>query len=196
MALGEAQMAHLARVSAVLLLAIGVSGFTVAQTTSAAETSRAAEKLNYFVGTWRLEVHMKIGPLGSRAFVGTEHNEWMPGGLLLVSRQEGETAVASEGLAVLAYNTEEKAYTYHVVKDTGETEDLRGTLEDHTWTWTSFLTAGKQGPQSRLIVQEISPTTYRLKFETAPEGRDWSTVVEGNAVKILTHARQDIAFLR
>jgi hypothetical protein len=197
MALGEAQMAHLTRVSSVLLLAIGVvSSVTVAQTISATEKSSAAEKLNYFVGTWRLEVQMKIGALGSRAFFGTEHNEWMPGGLLLVSRQDGDTAVATGGLAVLAYNTQEKAYTYHVVKDTGETEDLSGTLEDRTWTWTSLTTTGKQVPQSRLIVQEISPTTYRLKFETSTEGRDWSTVMEGNAVKILTHARQDIAFLR
>jgi len=190
-------MAHLARVSAVFLLTIGLlSSFSMGQTRSASEPSRAAEKLNYFVGTWRLEVHMKIGPLGSRAFFGTEHNEWLPGGSLLVSRQDGETAVASEGLAVLAYNAEQKAYTYHVVKDTGETEDLRGTLADHTWTWTSFQTAGKPGPQSRLIVEELSPTSYRLKFETAPEGRDWSTVMDGNAVKILTHARQDVAFLR
>ena len=166
------------------------------QTTSATEKSRAAEKLNYFAGTWRLEVQMKIGPLGSRAFVGTEHNEWMPGGLLLLSRQDGETAVASRGLAVLGYSAEEKAYTYHVVKDTGETEDLKGTLEDHTWTWTSFATAGKPGPRSRLMIEEISPTSYRLKFETAPEGRDWSTVMDGNAVKILPHARQDVAFLR
>jgi len=190
-------MAHLARVSAILLLTIGgLSSFTMGQTPSPSHTSRDAEKLNYFVGTWRLEVHMKIGPLGSRAFFGTEHNEWMPGGLLLVSRQDGEPPVASQGLAVLAYNAEQKAYTYHVVKDTGETEDLRGTLADHTWTWTSLPMAGKPGPQSRLIVEELSPTSYRLKFETAPEGRDWSTVMDGNAVKILTHARQDVAFLR
>jgi hypothetical protein len=187
-------MAHLAKVSAVLLMGL-VSSFTAAQT-SATEKSGAAEKLNYFVGTWSLEVHLKIGPLGSRAFFGTEHNEWMPGGLLLMSRQEGETAVPSAGLVVLAYNTQKKAYTYHVVKDTGDTEDLSGTLEDHRWTWTSFTTPGKQVARSRLIVQEISPTSYSLKFETAEEGHDWSTVMEGNAVKILPHARQDVAFLR
>lgn len=189
-------MANLVKVSAVLVVAIGMVSSTAAQTISASEKSGAAEKLNYFAGSWALEVHMKIGPFGSRTFFGTEQNEWMPGGLLLVSRQGGETAVPSAGLAVLAYNAQAKAYTYHMVKDTGDTEELRGTLEDHTWTWTSFMTPGKQGPQSRFIVQEISPTAYSLKFETSQEGRDWSTVMEGNAAKILRRARQDVAFLR
>jgi len=114
---------------------------------------------------------------------------------LLVSRQDGETAAASAGLAVMAYNTQEKSYTYHVVKDTGEAEDLRGSLAGDTWTWTSSP-AAKQAPESRLIVQEISPTSYTLKFETSREGRDWSTVMEGKAVKVATRTRQDVAFLR
>jgi len=188
-------MARLTRVSGVLLAAVIVaSGMAVAQATE--KSAGALEKLNYFVGTWSLEVHMKISTFGSRAFFGTEHNEWMPGGFLLVSRQDAETAAGAGGLAVIAYNTQEKLYTYRVVKDTGDTEDLRGTLEDHTWTWTSLPGPGKQGQQSRFIVQEISPTSYSLKFETAEEGHDWSTVMEGNAAKIVTHARQDVAFLR
>jgi len=187
-------MARLTRVSQILLAAMVVSSFAAAQTT---ETSSVAlEKLNYFVGTWTLEVHMKISPFGSRAFFGVEHNEWMPGGFLLVSRQDGETAAASAGLAVMAYNTQEKSYTYHVVKDAGEAEDLSGSFVGDTWTWTSSPAAGKQALQSRLVVQEISPTSYTLKFETSPEGRDWSTVMEGKAVKVATRTRQDVAFLR
>jgi hypothetical protein len=186
-------MARVTRVSRVLLAAIvAASTFAVAQTSD----SVALGKLNYFVGTWTLEVHMKISPFASRAFFGTEHNEWMPGGSLLVSRQDGEAAPASGGLAVMAYNTEEKTYTYHVVKETGEAEDLKGTFEADTWTWTSSPAAGKQTRHSRLTIQEISPTSYSLKFETSPEGHDWSTVMEGKAVKFATRARQDIAFLR
>jgi hypothetical protein len=118
-------MARLTRVSAVLLVAMVVaSSFSVAQTTET--TVAALGKLNYFVGTWRTEVHVKISPF--RAFFGTEHNEWMPGGSLLVSRPDGEAAPASGGLAVMAFNTQEKTYTYHVVKDTGEAGDLRGTF--------------------------------------------------------------------
>ena len=188
-------MARLSRVSEVLLAAMIVaSGIAVAQTSE--KSASALEKLNYFVGTWSLEVHMKISPFGSRAFFGTEHNEWMPGGFLLVSRQDGEAATGAGGLAVIAYNTQEKLYTYRVVKDTGEVEDLRGAFEGNTWTWTSLPATGKQTPQSRLIVREISPTSYSLEFETSPEGRDWSTVMEGKAVKAATRNRQDVAFLR
>jgi len=187
-------MARLTRVYAVLLAAMVVSGFAAAQT--AENSSAALGKLSYFVGTWSLEVHMKISPFASRAFFGTEHNEWMPGGFLLISRQEGEAAPASGGLAIMAYNTQEKAYTYHVVKDTGEVEDLRGSFVGGTWTWTSPPAPGIETSQSRLTIQEISPTSYNFKFETSPQGRDWSTVMEGKAVKVATHARQDIAFLR
>lgn len=190
-------MARLARVSAVLLATVVGASFAVAQTRSASEQSSAAlGRLNYFAGTWRLEVHMKISPFGSRAFVGTEQNEWERGGSLLVSRQEGEAAPVSGGLAVMAYNAQEKAYTYHVMRDTGEAEDLRGTLEDHTWTWMSYSASADRGPRTRFIVQEISPTSYSLKFETSSEGRDWSTVMEGKAVKVVTNAHQDVAFLR
>lgn len=192
---GGWQMARLTRVSEVLLAAVVVfSGIAVAQTTE--KSASALEKLNYFVGTWSLEVHMKVSPFGFRAFFGTEHNEWMPGGFLLVSRQDGETSAGASGLAVMAYNTQEKLYTYHVVKDTGEVEDLRGTFDGSTWTWRSPAATGKQTPQSRLIVREISPTSYSLEFETSPEGRDWSTVMEGKAVKVTTRTRQDVAFLR
>ncbi|HXW91633.1 MAG TPA: hypothetical protein VEK33_13875 [Terriglobales bacterium] len=190
-------MARLARISAVLFLTVVGASLAVAQTTSRSEQSGSAlGKLNYFAGTWRLEVHMKMSPLGSRAFFGTEHNEWERGGSLLVSRQEGLPAEGSGGLAVMAYNPQEKAYTYHVVKDTGEAEDLRGMLEDHTWTWMSDSASGNQVPRTRFIVQEISPTSYSLKFETSSEGRDWSTVMEGKAVKVLKNAHQDVAFLR
>ena len=188
-------MARVTRVSRFLWAAmVVVSTFAVAQTSD--ESSVALGKLNYFVGTWTLEVHMKISPFASRTFFGTEHNEWMPGGSLLVSRQEGEAAPASGGLAVIAYNTQEKTYTYHVVKETGEAEDLKGTFEADIWTWTSSPAAGNEKRHSRLTIQEISPTSYSLKFETSPEGHDWSTVMEGKAVKFATRTRQDVAFLR
>jgi hypothetical protein len=185
------------RVSAVVLAAI-VVGASLAGAQTPSEIQKpgpAQEKLNYFAGTWRLEVHMKASPFGPRAFFATEHNEWMPGGLLLVSRQEGETAVAAGGLAVMGYNTQEKAYTYHVVKSTGEIEDLKGTLEGHTWTWTGDGTTGS-ALKTRLTIKEVSAVSYALKLETASEGRDWSTVMEGRATKALADARQDVAYRR
>ena len=186
-------MTRRARISAVLVLTVTGVSWALGQTTPTSEQSSAAlGRLNYFAGTWQLEVHMTMSPLGSRAFFGTEHNEWERGGSLLVSRQEGLPG----GLAVMAYNPREKAYTYHVVKDTGEAEDLRGTLADHTWTWMSYSASGNPAPRTRFIVQETSPISYSVKFETSSEGRDWSTVMEGKAVKVLPNAHQDVAFLR
>lgn len=176
-----------------------VSASLLAQTSSKIEKSSSArDRLNYFVGTWRMEVQIKASPFGPRTFFATEQNDWMPGRLLLISRQEGEAAAAIDGLVVMGYNPEEKAYTYHVVKSTGELEDLKGTLEGNTWTWTSDGTTGNGAVRTRLTIQEASSASYTLKFETASEGRAWSTVMEGKVTKALTdaQARQDVAYRR
>jgi hypothetical protein len=157
----------------------------------------APEKLNYFAGTWTIEVQMKANALGSRAFFATEHNEWMPGRSLLVSRQEGDTVLGGSGFAVMAYDCDEKVYAYHIVKSTGETEVLKGKLEGNTWIWTSEGTAkADEGGKARLIVTELSPTSYTLKFEAASNEHGWSTILEGKATKVIPHTHQDVAFLR
>jgi uncharacterized protein DUF1579 len=186
------------RVSTVLATILISVSLLAAQT--GWESQRAVpahDKLNYFAGTWNLEVHVKASPFVSKAFFGTEHNEWTPNGSLLVSRQEGDAALAAGGLVVMAYHPQEKTYTYHVVKSTGETEDLRGTLDGNAWTWTNDQpTSGKGTAKSRLTITELSPVSYSLKLESALDGTDWSTIMEGKATKVVPHARQDVAFLR
>ena len=176
----------MARTSVLVLLTVVTSAsLLLAQTTPDTNMpGMAREKLNYFAGTWTLEVHMNNGPLGSKVFIGTEHNEWMPGGSLLLSRQEGSSPISSGGLTVLAYNAREKTYTYHVVKGTGEVEDLRGTLEGTTWTWTSEKGDDKSH-KIRLIIKEISPQSYSLRFETAFGESNWFTLIEGRAHKTI-----------
>jgi hypothetical protein len=160
-----------------------------------AQTSAESQKLNYFAGTWRLEVHLIASAVGGKAFFGTEHNEWMPGGSLLLSRQEEESPITGGGLTVLAYDAQNKTYRYHQVKNSGESEDLRGTFENGIWTWITSA-AANQARRTRLTMREISDTSYVLKLETASEGHDWSTVMEGKATKILRRTHQDVAFLR
>ena len=182
---------------ALLLTVISGASLLLAQTPSEANNLRAArEKLNYFVGTWTLEIHTKGGPLGGMVFLGNEHNELLPGGSLLVSRQEGVDSPVSGGLSILAYNVNDKTYTYHVVKSTGEVEDLRGTLKGNTWTWTNDELAAGKAPKIRLTIQEFSAKSYGLKLETTSGEQDWSVVMEGEAHKSLTYARPDVAFRR
>lgn len=97
----------------------------------------------------------------------------------------------------MAYVSVEKVYTYHVVKSNGETVCLRGKLDGDTWIWTSESTVqNRAARKGRLVVKELSPTSYTVKFETAGSEHDWSTILEGKATKIIPHAHQDVAFLR
>jgi|SRR5579864_7618981 len=181
----------------VLLLAFAAPNPLLAQTGSGSHKPASKQQsLDYFAGTWALEVHMKGGPLSGMVFFGTEHNEWVPGGSLLLSHQEGVTPLASGGISILAYNASNKTYTYHAVKSTGESEDLRGSFEGNTWTWTNDGLGDNNAPKIRLIIQELSAQSYGLKFETSSGGHEWSTIMEGKANKALPSRRQDVAFRR
>lgn len=189
----------MARALVVLLLTLVIgTSLLFAQTSSEIDQPGLAyEKLNYFAGTWTLELHIKNSPFGSRVFFATEHNEWMPASSLLLSRQEGDGTVPFGGLTVLAYNAKAKTYTYHVVTNTGEVQDLRGTVDGNTWSWTSDATAsGGNAQKVRLIITELSSESYGLKFETSASGQDWCTVIEGEAHRAAGYPRQDVAFRR
>src|SRR5262252_1679912 len=91
------------------VVAMGVS-FLMAQTSSQSQPPR--ERLNYFAGTWNIEIQMKTGALNSRAYFATEHNEWVPDHSLLLSRPEGDVTIPAGGLTVMGYNAAKNAYTY------------------------------------------------------------------------------------
>ena len=104
------------RKTPILVFAIVIMGasFMMAQTN--AENQAPRERLNYFAGTWSVAVHMKTGALNSRAYFGTEHNEWVSDHSLLLSRPDGDGVLSVGGLSVTGYSTTKKAYTYHIVK--------------------------------------------------------------------------------
>jgi hypothetical protein len=171
------------------------TGILSAQTDS--ENKAARERLSYFAGTWNIEMHLKIGALNSRVYFATEHNEWTPGHSLLLSKPEGGATLPEGGLVVMGYSPSKQVYTYHVLKTSGDTEDLHGTVDDRTWTWMSDegRTSGESA-KTRITAKEISATSYTLRIETSATGAAWSTVMEGTAKKVLLHSHQDVAFMR
>jgi hypothetical protein len=185
----------MAKASVLCLLVVLSAGLLTAQTNS--EDKVAREKLNYFAGTWNIEMHLSTGALNSRMYLATEHNEWSPGHSLLVSKPEGDTAIPEGGLAVMGYSPSKHVYTYHILKTSGDTEDLQGTVEDRTWTWLSEAVRTEREPaKTRITMREISPTSYILRVETFAASGEWSTVMEGTAKKVVVHSHQDIAFVR
>jgi len=162
-----------------------------------AQTAPQSEKLNYFAGTWKLEIHVRQSPVSGRVFFGTEHNEWISGRSLLLSWPEEPNGFIGAGVAVMGYDAEAKTYKYHQLKNTGDDEDLSGTFSDGTWTWISIETPqSRRIVRTRLIMKEISRACYSFTVESAPNAQDWSIVMEGIATRIVPHAHQDVAFLR
>jgi hypothetical protein len=117
----------------------------------------------------------------------TEHNEWAPDHSLLLSKPDADGALREGGLAVMGYSSSKHTYTYHILKSTGDSEDLQGTVEDRTWTWLSDeLRTGGESTKPRITMKEISPTSYALRVETVlvqPEMETELSVSEYSALR-------------
>lgn len=143
------------------------------------------KRLAYFLGTWSSEAETKASPYGPAGKVSfTEHNEWFPGGFFIVTHSEEKGPMGpGKGLAVMGYNTQEKAYTYYAVNSMGMTESAKGTVQGDTWTWQSESKVGGKPIKNRFTIKELSATSYSYKFETSPDGKTWSTIMEGKSTK-------------
>jgi hypothetical protein len=163
-----------------LLCATGLAAQSQPQTPGA-----ELKKLDYFAGTWKSEGDMKPGPMGPGGkFTSTEQNEWMSGGFFLLSHAEESTPIGSgKGLAIFGYDTDAKVYTYQAYNSRGEAEHAKGTLAGDTWTWTNEEKMQGKVMRGRFTIKTLSPTSYTFKFEMAPEGGDWATMMEGKATK-------------
>jgi hypothetical protein len=145
------------------------------------------QKLGYFLGNWTLSGYMKTSPLGPAGkFTGKQRTAWTPDGLFLASHWEEQRpgTGSDSGNAVYGYDSNAKVYTYRTVNSEGETEESKGTTDGDTWTWMSNLTvADGTARTGRYIIKEVSPTSYSFRFEIAPQNGEWTTVMDGQAVK-------------
>jgi Protein of unknown function (DUF1579) len=176
----------LKRFATVTIIILACAIFVAAQNPPSAPTpGPEVKKLDYFAGNWKAEADMKPGPMGPGGKVTENtHNEWMAGGFFLLSHHSVSSSMGNETtLAVYGYDNNEKVYTYDEYSSGGETVHAKGTLAGDTWTWTTEEKMGGQTVHGRYTVKVISPTAYTFKFEAAPEGKDWFTVVEGKASK-------------
>jgi len=144
------------------------------------------KKLDYFMGTWKMDGDTKPSPYGPGGkFSENDHNEWMPGSFFLVTHSEFKDPTSeATGLAVMGYNTNDKVYTYHEFDSMGEAVAATGTIEGDTWTWRSEDKMGGKVMKGRYTVKVLSPTSYTFKYEMASDTGDWNTIMEGKATKV------------
>jgi hypothetical protein len=168
----------LAACIAVALLICGISSAQQGPPPPAPEL----KKLDYFVGNWKTDGQMKAGPYGPGGpFTSTDKLAWQKGNYFVIGNAEFNTPMGTgTELSVMGYDRNAKAYTYESFNSQGEHEVATGKIDGDTWTWSS-------GPESQLkwrfTQKMMSPGSFTMKFEIAPDGTNWVTVLEGKSTK-------------
>ena len=171
----------LAMVSAVSLQS------TAAQAPQAPKPGPEHARLGYFVGKWNAEGELKPGPMGPGGkFTTSDTCEWFDGKYSVICRSEGKMPMGpSKSIGILGYNTEEKVYTYYGVDNSNMTMASvpRGTLRGDTWTYTDEGMMGGQKVKSRVVIKELSPTSYTFRMDMqGPDGK-WMPMMESKNTK-------------
>jgi hypothetical protein len=144
-------------------------------------------RLGYFVGKWTAEGEVKPGPMGPGGkFTSTDNCEWFEGRYSVICHSEGAMPMGpSKSIGILGYSPEEKVYTYYGVDNTGMTMSSvpKGTLKGDTWTYLDQGTMGGKQYKSRVIIKELSPTSYSFSMDMqGPDGK-WVRTMESKNTK-------------
>jgi hypothetical protein len=59
----------------------------------------------------------------------------------------------------------------------------KGTLQGDTWTYTDESMMGGQKIKSRVLIKELSPTSYTFKMEIQTPNGKWVPVMEAKNTK-------------
>jgi hypothetical protein len=175
------------RLRAVIILVTLTVHANLTQEQTVPQTARPAPevaKLGYFLGDWKLDSEVKPNPTApSTKVVSTSHNEWLEGGFFLVGRSDqGVGGQKTSSLTVFGYDPKEKTYTSHTFTSAGQIERSTGKLEGSTWTWNYEHKIENELFRGRLVIETISLSSYRFKYEMAEHG-GWSTIMQGTATK-------------
>jgi len=169
-----------------LALAVPCLAFGQAQTAQPPKPGPEAQKLAYYVGTWKGEGEIKAGPFGpGGTFSGTESCEWFAGGFHVVCRREstGPEGKMTE-LEILAYDAEAKAYTTYSIDSSGFSGGAKGSLTGNTWTSLWEGKAAGKPAKYRYTGVQVSPTSLTFKIEYSVAGGPWGVVLEGKSTKV------------
>ena len=143
------------------------------------------KKLGYFVGTWSNSGEVKQNPfMPAGKFTGTSKCEWFPGGFHVVCHDTGKGPMGTmHGLGIMAYNTEDKVYTYAGADSSGMSVAAKGNVDGNNWVYTSEDKMGGKTFHGRYSMVTASPDSYTFKYEMSEDGNNWTTMMEGKTTK-------------
>ena len=172
-----------------ILLAIGVviaaAAAATAQETQVPAPGAEQKNLAYFEGTWKVEGTMQasaFGPAG--AMTGTETCRMFEGGWHLVCDSQGAGPMGPmKSHTLMTYDHAVKQYRYFSVSNLPEAEMAAGDRKEGVWQWLTDVTLEGKKIQSRFIMNQQSPSSYTMKWETSIDGTTWQLVFEGKGTK-------------
>lgn len=170
----------------VSILGLGWASAHAQQTQELPKPGPEHERLGFFAGHWKFEGEMKEGPMGPGGKVTmSDRCEWFDGGFGLVCHSEGESPMGhAKGLGIMTYSPAKRAYTYYGIDSMGYSDYATGQVEGDTWTYSSAGEMEGKKIQTRVTIREISPTSYKFKYEMSVDGGSWVTSVEGIETKV------------
>jgi Protein of unknown function (DUF1579) len=143
------------------------------------------KKLGYFVGTWTTTGEVKQNPfMPAGKMSSTSKCEWFPGGFHVVCHETGKGPMGGmHGLGIMAYNAEDKVYTYTGADSSGMSVAAKGNVDGNNWVYTSEDKMGGKTFHSRYTMVTASPDSYTFKYETSEDGNTWMTLMDGKTTK-------------
>lgn len=141
-------------------------------------------QLSYLVGDWTITGRTHKGcPYGEGTFTAREHNEFMKGGMFLVSRTQYSALFKnSNQIAFFGVDPNTKEYTYTMYSNTGIIVQATGALRNrdnasllrNAISWTEkHVNVDMHGAQPTMVytTEVISPNEYR--FNLTAGGTVW-----------------------
>jgi len=143
------------------------------------------KKLGYFVGSWNTTGEVKQNPfMPAGKMTGSTKCEWFPGGFHVVCHDTGKGPMGTmHGLGIMAYNTEDKVYTYSGADSSGMSTAAKGNVDGNNWVYTSEDKMGGKTFHGRYSMVTASPDSYTFKYEMSEDGNNWTTLMEGKSTK-------------
>lgn len=143
------------------------------------------QRLSYFVGTWKSDGDIKQNPMmPAGKMTSSDKGEWFPGGFQVVIHSTGKTPMGpSHGLGIIAYNAEDKVYTYYGIDNSGFATMSKGNVNGKTWVFTDESKMGGKTYHGRYTMTEDSPTSYSFKYEMSEDGKNWMLFMDGKSSK-------------
>ena len=142
-------------------------------------------RIAYFAGTWQFEGEAKASPMGPAGKLsGTDTCAWFTGGFHLIC--EGDMTGprgAGKGGSIWGYDAAQQRYTYFGYNSLGDGFYVLGNVAGNVWTWNTEFPVEGGAIQARVTLTEQSPTAYTYKFETSPDGTNWTVIEDGRATK-------------